>query len=317
MSKIETIRVQGFPINVEEDYICLTDMVKSQGDEKRPANEINNWLNTKSTIDFLGTWEAINNQKLFKVLEFQDFRNNYTKQTSISVSQWVNLTGAVGIFSRLGKTGGVYAHKDIAFEFGSWLSPIFKLYLIKEFQRLKEIESNINNIEWNVRRVLSKAQYHVQTDAIKAYKIPFLPPHKHGFAYAEEGDILNIALFGFTAKQWREANPDLAAKGQNAREYASINELVIMSTLEGMNAELMKQGVSFPKRLEMLKEIVSTQMATLDRINPQNSLRKDKHGNLIAPGFKKEMFPINSPLSDHNQKLMQALNYNPKEDKQK
>jgi len=283
LRKTETIRVQGFPVNVEEDYICLTDMAKADGNGARAADTIRNWLRTKSTVDFLGTWEAINNSN-FKVFEFEHFKKSAGNESfSYSVQEWVEKTDAIGIFSRAGKYGGTYAHKDIAIEFGAAISPAFKLYLIKEFQRLKEIESNSNNIEWNMRRVLSKVNYAVQTDAVKNYKIPTLniPQDKEHLAYAEEGDILNLAVFGFTARQWREANVELAAKGHNVREYASINELMIITTLEGINAELIKSGIPFHERLEQLKRIVKDQKVTLDRINPQYGMRKDTEVNFL------------------------------------
>lgn len=292
VKKIETIRVQGYPVNVEEDYICLTDMAKADGNGAKPDDIIRNWLRTKSTIDFLGTWEAINNPN-FKPVEFDGFRKSSGNQDfAISVQSWVDKTDAIGIFSRRGKNGGTYAHKDIAIEFGSAISPAFKLYLIKEFQRLKEIESNANNIEWNVRRLLSKAQYVIQTDAVKNYKIPALniPQDKQSLAYAEEGDILNLAMFGFTARQWREANVGLAAAGHNVREYASINELAVLSTLEGMNAEMIKANISFDNRLQQLTQIAKDQLSVLERIHPQNTMRKAIDGS-FHPAPKTGMFP--------------------------
>ena len=292
LRKTETIRVQGFPVNVEEDYICLTDMAKADGNGARAASVIQNWLRNKSTIEFLSTWESINNPN-FKVLEFEHFRERIgSKDFTLSIQEWVEKTGAIGVFARSGKYGGTYAHKDIAIEFGSAISPAFKLYLIKEFQRLKEIESNSNNIEWNLRRVLSKSQYVIQTDAIKHYKIPALniPADKEHFAYAEEGDILNLAVFGFTAKQWREANPGLATKGQNVRDYASINELMVLGALEGINAEMLKENIPFDQRLEKLKKVVKDQMVTLERIHPQYALRKDTNG-AFQPGGKKGITP--------------------------
>ncbi|MBS1771212.1 MAG: KilA-N domain-containing protein [Bacteroidetes bacterium] len=322
MRKKDVIRVQGYPVNVEDDYISLTDMVKSKGDDARPADVIRNWLNTKNTIEFLGTWEALNSN-IFNVLGFQHVKDNFNEMPTLSVKSWIENTGAIGIYSKEGKTGGTYAHKDIAFEFGSYISPIFKLYLIKEFQRLKEIESNANNIEWNVRRLLAKAQYHVQTDAVKKYKLPLskLPEDKLFLVYAEEGDILNLALFGFTARQWREANPELAIKGQNAREYASINELSVMQSLEGINADMIKQNLPFDERLERLREIAKEQLQVLDRIAPHNNLRKNADGEFqpFLGTDRKGMFPAKpmvkkeEQLSDFDSKLKKALNHNPKD----
>lgn len=292
VKKVETIRVQGHPVNVEEDYICLTDMAKAGNDASRAADIIKNWLRNKSTIEFLGTWEAINNPS-FKVVKFDHFKQKSgNHEVAISVQEWVDQTDAIGIFSRAGRNGGTYAHKDIAIEFGSAISPAFKLYLIREFQRLKEIESNANNIEWNMRRLLSKSQYVIQTDAIKNYKIPTLsiPQDKEHLAYAEEGDILNLAMFGFTARQWREANVDLAAKGHNVREFASINELIVLSSLEGINAEMIKENIPFNDRLQKLTKAAKDQLATLERIYPQNTLRKSVDGT-FDPAPQTGMFP--------------------------
>ena len=243
MSKIN---VQGTEINIttvnNDDYICLTDMVKAKEDDSRAADIIKNWIRTRGTIEFLGTWECIYNAN-FKVVEFDHFRKVAGLPTfTLSISQWVEKTGAIGIFSRSGKAGGTYAHRDIAFEFGAAISPMFKLYVIKEYQRLKEIEADIYGLEWNVKRVLSKANYVIHTNAVKNYILP-----KAGYAqakewllYADEADLLNIVLFGTTARQWRDANPERVLKGENARDMASINELAILSNLESLNSILIK-----------------------------------------------------------------------------
>jgi hypothetical protein len=292
MKKIETIRVQGFPVHVKDDYICLTDMAKADGKEARAAATIRNWLNTKSTVDFLATWESINST-IFNVLGFQHVKEMMIDGQTISIKSWVEHTEAIGVYAIEGKSGGTYAHKDIAFEFGAAISPAFKLYLIKEFQRLKEIENNAGNVEWNVRRLLSKAHYVVQTDAIKNYKIPFLkiPTDREFIAYAEEGDILNLAMWGFTAKQWREAYVELAAKGLNPREFASINELAVLTSLEGINAEMMKECIPFEGRLTRLKKVVIDQLTTLDRVYAENSLRKNINGEFQMSLNRVGMFP--------------------------
>jgi hypothetical protein len=284
MKKIDTIKVQGFSVNVQDDYICLTDMAKADGNEARAADTIRNWLNNKSTIEFLGTWEAINST-IFNVLGFQHVKENIGNAPAISVKSWVQATGAIGIYSKEGKYGGTYAHKDIAFEFGTAISPAFKLYLIKEFQRLKEFENNAGNIEWNVRRLLSKANYVIQTDAVKNYKIPTLniDADRAYLAYAEEGDILNLALYGFTAKQWREANIELSAKGLTVRDFSSINELMVLTTLEGINAEMIKSGISFEDRLIKLRQISSEQLGTLNKVNGEFGMRKNKDGEFVSP----------------------------------
>ena len=206
MAKNNSITVQNIKIAItsinNEDYISLTDMVKAKDDDSRAADIIKNWLRNRGTLEFLGTWESIYNPD-FKVVEFDHFRKEAGLPTfTMSVSNWVESTNAIGIISKQGKYGGTYAHKDIAFEFGSAISPVFKLYIIKEYQRLKEIESNSYGLEWNVRRILSKANYQIYTDAVKNYIIPNLSySQKKEWVYAEEADLLNIVLFGCTAKQ--------------------------------------------------------------------------------------------------------------------
>ena len=246
MSKIT---VMGTDINIfnlnNYDYICLTDMVKAKEDESRAADIIKNWIRNRGTIEFLGSWESIYNPN-FKVVEFDHFKKEAGLPTfTMSVSNWVDKTDAIGIFSKMGKNGGTYAHRDIAFEFGAAISPIFKLYIIKEYQRLKEIESNTYGLEWNVKRILSKANYQVHTDAVKKYIIP-----KSGYAqakewllYADEADLLNIVLFGCTAKQWRDLNPTRVLSGENIRDMASINELAILSNIESLNSTLLRNGI--------------------------------------------------------------------------
>ncbi len=290
------LQVQTYKIAVDNDgYICLTDMAKADGDGSRAADKIKNWLNTKFTIDFLGTWES-HSSTIFKVVEFHHFRQNVGKEGfHVSVDSWVNQTDAIGIYSKKGKLGGTYAHKDIAFEFGTAISPVFKLHLLKEYQKLKEQESNADNLEWNVRRYLSKAMYHIQTDAVKNYKIPLLNLEKDReyIAYAEEGDILNLALFGFTAKKWKQSNIPLVYKGHTMREYASTNELTVLGSLEGINAELIKGNLSFDERLRTLRNAAVDQLATLNRLYPEKSLRKNDSGQFQAY-FKNDaigMFP--------------------------
>ena len=220
-------------------------------------------MRNRNTLEFLGTWEQIYNSN-FKVVEFDHFRQQAGLHTFVlSASEWIEKTGAIGIFVKKGRYGGTYAHKDIAFEFASAISPVFKLYLIKEFQRLKE-ENNLKKLEWDAKRFLSKNNYLIQTDAIKNYIIPncnyrddlqWLP-------YAEEADLLNVALFGFTAKAWRESNPELA-KSSNVRDYATINELTVLSNLETHNAQMIREGKSKEERFQILKEIAEYQMQIL------------------------------------------------------
>lgn len=280
MAKNAKITVQGVDIAItsiqDSDYICITDMVKGRGDDSRAADIIKNWIRTRTTIEFLGTWESIYNPD-FKVVEFDHFRKDAGLPTfTMSVSNWVEKTNAIGIFSKSGKNGGTYAHKDIAFEFGAAISPIFKLYVLKEYQRLKEIESNQYGLEWNIKRVLSKANYQIHTDAIKNYIVPKAgySQAKEWLLYADEADLLNLVLFRCTARQWREANPERALKGENIRDMASINELTILSNLENLNSILIKNGLSKRDRFKILNETAHEQIKTLDKIDFLSSIKK-------------------------------------------
>lgn len=280
MKKNITITVQNIDITIttinDEDYISLTDMVKAKEDDSRAADVIKNWIRNRGTIEFLGTWESLYNPD-FKVVEFDHFRKSAGLPTfTMSVSNWVEKTDAIGIISRRGKYGGTYAHKDIAFEFGAAISPVFKLYIIKEYQRLKEVESNQYNLEWNVRRVLSKANYQIHTDAVKKYIIPKAgyTKAKEWLLYASEADLLNIALFGCTARDWRKANPERVLKGENIRDMASINELAILTNIESLNATLIKNNISKKERLKILIETVVEQKSVLDKIDYIKAIKK-------------------------------------------
>jgi hypothetical protein len=279
-AKIKQIIVNDIPVTVnmnkEDDFICLTDMAKAKEGENRSADIIKNWLRNRGTIEFLGTWEMINNPN-FKVVEFDHFRKEAGLPTFVlSVSQWVEQTGAIGLVSKSGRYGGTYAHKDIAFEFGSAISPVFKLYLIKEYQRLKEIESNQFNLEWDVKRILSKANYSIHTDAIKNHIIPTLniAKEKEWITYADEADVLNVSLFGCTAKQWKQANPQLALEGRNMRDMASINQLTVLSNLEVINSELIKNKTPKNQRFQYLHRMALQQLIVLDNNNAMKSLQK-------------------------------------------
>lgn len=236
-----------------EDYICITDMAKAKADASRAADVIKNWMRNRTTLEFLGTWEKIYNPN-FKVVEFDHFKSEAGLHTFVlSPSQWVEQTNAIGIFSKSGRYGGTFAHKDIAFEFGSAISAEFKLYLIKEFQRLKEEESQRQNLDWNLQRTLAKVNYVIHTDAIKQNLIPAeLTEAQIGAVYASEADLLNMASFGRTAAIWRKANPD--AKG-NMRDAATIEQLVVLSNLESINAVFIGQGLPQRQRLMQLNQI--------------------------------------------------------------
>lgn len=247
-------------VGSEEDYISLTDIARHKNPEF-PADVVKNWLRIRSTIEYLGLWEQMHNPG-FKLVEFDQFKTEAGSNAFVlSPQKWVRATNAVGLVSKSGRNGGTFAHRDIAFEFASWISPEFKLYIIKDYQRLKGEESHRLSLDWNVKRILSKANYRIHTDAVKANLIPpELPKGRQGFIYADEADVLNVALFGKTAKQWRAENP---GKKGNIRDYATIEQLLVLTNLENINALLIGQGVSQQERLERLREIVIDQLQVL------------------------------------------------------
>lgn len=261
MAKSKTIHIQGSEISIisqkEDDFISLTDMAKSQMQEAI----IIKWLSLKSTIEYLGEWEALYNP-IFNYTEFGTIKNTAGSNNFVlSVKQWIEITGAIGITAKAGRYGGTYAHKDIAFHFGMWISPKFQLLLVKEYQRLKEDENNRLKLDWNLQRTLAKVNYHIHTDAIKEHLIPKeLTKQQMSFVYANEADLLNMALFGKTAKQWRDENP---AKPGNIRDEATIEQLVVLSNLESINAVLIHQGLQQSERLVQLNKIAITQMKSL------------------------------------------------------
>ena len=286
--KVQDVEISLATID-NQDYISLTDMAKGKNDEARAADIIKNWIRNRSTLEFLGTWEILYNPN-FKVVEFDHFKKEAGLPTfTISVSNWVESTNAIGILSRKGKYGGTYAHKDIAFEFGAAISPVFKLYLIKEYQRLKELESNQYNLEWNVKRILSKANYHIHTDAVKNYILPTLSDLKDAFVYADEADLLNLAMFGCTAKQWKAANPERALKGENIRDIASINELAILSNIESLNASLIKHNITKEERFKILVETIKEQRAVLDKVDYLKSIKKLSNDTYISMESNKQL----------------------------
>jgi KilA-N domain len=261
-AKKTTIEVQGTPITIVSkehgDYISLTDMVRNFDGG---GALIEQWLKNKDTVLFLGVWERIHNPD-FNSLEFEGIRNEAGRNSFfLSAKAWIDRTGAKGLAASAGRYGGTYAHQDIAFEFGSWLSPEFKLYLIKEFQRLKEDENRRLSLAWNLNRTLSKLNYRIHTDAIKERLIPAaVTPAQAAIVYANEADLLNVALFGLTAKLWRETNPELDG---NMRDHAAIEQLLVLANLEAMNAELIHMGLPQGERLKRLNEIAIRQMQTL------------------------------------------------------
>ena len=254
-----------------EDYISLTDIARFRNPDE-PKDVVKNWLRNRSTLEFLGLWEQINNPN-FKGVEFDSLlyysgSNSFT----LSPSKWIETTQAIGIVSKAGRGGGTYAQKDIAFEFAAWMSAEFKLYLIKEFQRLKADESKRLELEWNIQRTLSKVNYHIHTDAIKENLIPSVVTKKQlSHIYASEADLLNVALFGFTTKEWQDANPE---KKGNMRDHATFEQLVVLANLESLNAVFIGQRLDQAKRLSQLNQIAIKQLQTLLKHKTRNILKK-------------------------------------------
>lgn len=261
----EKMNINGLEITVvsqgdEDDYISLTDIAKHKNLED-PRIVVSNWLSSYATIDFLATWEQLYNPN-FNRMEFQTVRSEPGRLV-MTPSQWINRMQAIGIRSKAGRYGGTYAHKDIAFEFASWISPEFKLYIIKDYQRLKEDENNRLSLNWNMRRLLTKTNYKIHTDAIQENLIPEdLTKQQQGYVYANEADVLNVALFGMTAKEWRKLNPD-KSKSENIRDSATLEQLIVLTNLESYNAELIKDGIPQPDRLVKLNAAAKSQMTSL------------------------------------------------------
>ena len=245
----------------DEEFISLTDLAR-YADEDDPRYPIQNWMRNKDVISYLGLWESIHNEK-FKGVEFDTFKNEAgNNKFKISPQKWIRETNAIGMISKSGNNGGTYARSDIALEFASWLSPEFKLYVIQEFQRLKKNEAYQNKLDWHANRILTKVSYVVHTDAIKSIIVPTLTEKQKKYIYAEEADVLNVALFGMTAKEWRESNPNLADDG-NIRDYTDLLHLVIISNLENINAELIEMEIPQSERLVRLNDMAKKQMELL------------------------------------------------------
>ena len=264
----ETIHAKGIDIGIyttdfENEFISLTDIAKYKSDD--PTAVIQNWMRNRDVIEFLGLWESLHNPD-FKPLEFEGFRNQAGANAfTMSPKKWIDATQAIGIISKSGRYGGTFAHSDIAFEFASWISPEFKLYIIKDYRRLKYEENSRLSLNWNLNREISKLNYRIHTDAIKSNLIPpELTPEQISFTYASEADLLNVALFGKTAKQWRTENPD---KKGNIRDYATLNQLLVLANMESYNAILIEQGKSQPERLISLHDLAVRQMHTMESLN--------------------------------------------------
>jgi hypothetical protein len=260
MKKITINKLQISVSGAGNDYISLTDIARHKNSDE-PKDVVKNWMRSKNTIEFLGLWEKINNQN-FKGVEFHSFWQEAGSNAFVlSPSKWIESTNAIGIISKSGKAGGTFAHKDIAFEFASWISAEFKLYLVKEFQRLKEEESDRLKLEWNLQRTLAKINYRIHTDAIKENLIPrLISKQQASMIYANEADLLNVALFGKTAAEFKKENPD---SDGNLRDNASLEQLVVMTNLESINSVLIKQNLPQSERLKKLNEIAISQMRSL------------------------------------------------------
>lgn len=260
----------------DKDYISLTDLARYKN-ELNPGDVIIKWMSNKSSFDFYCLWEELFNEK-FKLAESREFKNSSANQSfTMSPSRWINITNAKGFVSKRGKyDGGTFAHPDIALEFASWLDPAFKLYLIQEFERLKYNENYQEKIEWSVRRSLSKTNYKIHTNSIKENIVPILTEYQKNFIYANEADVINVALFGMTAKEWRENNPNL--KG-NVRDYADILHLVVLSNLEVINATMIENNVSQRERLERLNNTAKKQLEVF--VSDKNIIGLEKYDNEV------------------------------------
>ena len=266
-AKKETIEAKGFAIQIytedfKNDYISLTDIARYKSDE--PFIVINNWLRNKDNIQFLGLWESMHNPD-FKPIEFDRFRKEAGSNAfTLSPQKWIEKTNATGIVSKSGRYGGTFAHSDIAMEFASWISPEFKLYVIQDYKRLKSDENSRLSLEWNLNREISKINYKIHTDAIKEYLLKDLTNEQLSYKYASEADMLNVALFNKRAKQWREENHDL--KG-NMRDYASLNELLVLANMESYNAILIGKGMGQKERMIELRKLARNQLMSIEKLN--------------------------------------------------
>lgn len=287
MTPNSTLNANGVEIGVigetmgENAYLCLTDIARYKNPDE-PKAVVANWMRLRSTIEFLGLWEQIHNPD-FKGLEFDAFKNEAGSNAfTLSPRKWISSTNAIGLVSKSGRYGGgTYAHTDIAFEFASWVSPEFKLYIIKDYQRLKKDEAERKAIGWDEKRALSKINYHIHTDAVQKYLITDeLSSIEKGYTFADEADMLNVALFGKKAREWRNEHPIEAQKGENIRDYASAEELIILVNLESQNAELIKEGLSQSERFAKLHEMARTQMQILLKNRTKEKL-KNVNPNLL------------------------------------
>lgn len=274
----DKIEAQGFEIQVytkdfRNDYISLTDIAKYRNQDD-PRFVIQNWMRNRNTLEYIGLWELLNNQT-FNRVQFDTFRSEAgLNRFTMTPQKWIEATGAIGIVSKAGRYGGTFAHSDIALEFASWISPEFKLYIVQDYKRLKSDENSRLSLSWNLHREISKINYRIHTDAVKAYLLDDLTDAQLSYRYASEADLLNVAVFNMRAKQWRDQNPEL--KG-NVRDYASLNELLVLANMESYNAILIEKGYSQKDRLIELRKLVRTQMTSLEAME-RNELNKLANG---------------------------------------
>lgn len=266
--KVNEISIKLYTEDYINDYISITDIARCKSDD--PNSVIQNWMRSRDTIVFLGTWEALHNPN-FNPLEFEGFKNSSGSNAfTLSPKKWIEKTNAIGIVSKPGRYGGTFAHSDIAFEFASWVSPEFKLYIIKDYQRLKIGENNRLSLDWNLKREMSKLNYRIHTDAIKENLIPDdLSQSQIGYKYASEADLLNVAVFGTTAKEWKIKNP---SKKGNLRDFATIEQLLILANMESYNATLIKEGKEQRERLILIRKAVEQQIKALQDLKPDRLL---------------------------------------------
>lgn len=317
-TEIALIQIEG------QDHICLTDMIKAKDGDFF----ISDWLRNSNTLEYLAAWETLNNPD-FNYGEFAIIRSDSgVNSFKISVKDWKIKTNAIGLQAKTGRYGGTYAHIDIAFNFGMWISPEFQLYIVKEYQRLKEIESNQYNLEWNVRRLMTKVNYGLHTDAVQKHIIPKskFSTDKQWIEYAEEADLLNMAVFGYTAKQWKESNPEHALKGKNMRDFSSITDLLIMQNVETVSSELIKRNTPKNSRFQYLKKMADELKEQFSKVDVMKSLKKTSETTYIdaenltpeqiEAESKKDVLEANKEaLSEFNKKLKKGLNWNPKDNK--
>jgi KilA-N domain len=328
-NKHDVIKVGGHNISIwndgKDDSISLTDIVKSQDDDFF----ISDWLRNANTLDYIGAWEQIYNPN-FNYGEFALIRSRAGSNTfKISVKELIERTNVISIKASAGRYGGTYAHKDIAFNFCMWISPVFQLYIVKEYQRLKEIESNSLNLEWDVRRLMTKVNYVLHTDAVQKHIIPNskFAEDKKWIEYAEEADLLNLALYGYTAKQWKEAYPQYALEGKNMRDFSSITDLLIMSNLESLSSQLINLNTPKATRFEFLKKMADDQREQFKKVDMVKSIKKTNpttylNAENLTPDeieteSKKDILEANKQaLSEFNKNLKKGLNFDPNADKE-